>query len=240
MALLPGYKGLGGTAKRVLDLATGKELSRREYAEKVKRQGLLKNEELAALNKATAPEKQILRPTKGRKSALKLSEGAAKAEAQKRLQNAAKQKRREAEQKAQRETAKKIEAKKRRVVKPKKISTRLLQAGKMGRRIPFNNYADYLQMFADAKATNKIFAYGIGVEGVDARDGKILAATIFPMRGFAKPIPEELFNDTTEEFLTSRAYFIFTNFFMHLAFNVEYAREKASKAKAKPKKKKRK
>lgn len=238
MALLPGFKGLGGTAKRVLDLSTGKELSRREYAEKVKRQGLLSNEQLAKLNRDTQPEKQILRPTKGRKSAQKLKEDDAKLEAQKRLLEAAKQKRREAELKEQRATAKKIEAKKRKVIKPKKITARLLEPGKQGRRIPFNTYDDYLQMFTDAKATKKIFAYGLGVEGIDSRSGKIVTATIFTMRGFGRPISEDDFNDAMEEFLTERLYFVFTNYFIHLAFSVEYARQKA--ARKTPKKKKRK
>lgn len=238
--LLPGYKGLGGSSKRVLDTRTGETLSRRQYAQRVKRSSLLTNEQLAKINKKSDPKSQILRPTKGRTSALKLAPAISEDVANARIEEQERISREKSREKQQKKVDHKIELAKGKRVKVKKITARLLEPGKLGRRLGFNDYDDYLSLFKQAKATKKIFAYGMGVEGVDARSGLIVTPTLWTLRSFDKPISEREFDEKVTDFLTSRSYIVFTNFWMHLAFNIAFAREKAKNAPRKRKQQKRK
>src|SRR6476646_9437739 len=96
-SLLPGFKGLGGTSKKVLNEKTGEILSRRQYA-KIKHGGMT-NEALTKINKQFHAEESIARPARGRKSIQKLAPEIKKTAAQVRLEAEAQKKAKEKKQK---------------------------------------------------------------------------------------------------------------------------------------------
>lgn len=233
-SLLPGYKGLGGTAKKVLNLATGEVLSRRKYAEQIKRGGL-KNEELAELNKQFHPTEHFARPAKGRKSIQKLAPEFKKTVAEVRQQAAAEKAKAELQAKKEKRTHKKIEQLKgKEKVKVPTFSGRLLKAGAKGRRIAFNNYKEYVVLRKDAEKSGIVFSYGLGCEGIDVRDErgdpKLISFTVFPLTHIKTKIDEEDFNMEFETALEEKAYFIFLHYWIHFAFSEKYYADKAKKA----------
>ena len=222
------FTALKGSARRYLDNITGQEVSRRTYQEYM-RAGMT-NEQLASINRRENPLLAAARPAKGRKSILKLSQVERDLIAQARIEDKIRRSEIAAENKAQKE-AEKLLAKRsnRKPIKRKKITGALLQPGRMGRRVPFDYYSDYLEMFAEAKRGGIVKFYGLGMQGHHENTGKELDITVFPMRTFTSPIPEDEFDDAMNEELESRAYFIFDNYWMHLAFDKGYAAKRASK-----------
>jgi hypothetical protein len=231
--LLPGYIGLGDTARRVLNTETGEILSRRQYAQKVKRGGLLTNEELAKLNKAHEPLESISRPTKGRSSLQKLAPEIKKELAQTRIESIKEKKEKEAQEKKKKLAERKLEQlKSREVVKvPKKITLGTLKPGSKGRRIPFNTYEDYLKIRREAEKSGHVLAIGLGAEGIDPREEipRMISFTVFPMRPVHETIKEDEFNDDFSTETENRSYFVFLHFWAHLAFRRQ-SYEKRAKA----------
>lgn len=239
--LLPGFIGLGGTAKQVKEIATGRILSRRQYAQTVKRVAEIgraeTNEALAKFNAQTEAEKQAARPARGRTSVQKLAPQIKKDIVGARLENKKALEKKAAEAKQEKYISKRIEAAKRKRVKVKTLRPQSLKSGHLGARISFNDYADYEKLydeFRDLKARNIAFAYAVGIEGVDSRSGEPRAAFVFPMRDYK--IDEDEFDETMSEWMGSRPYFVFSNYIFHAAFAKEYAARRAERAGKKPRK----
>lgn len=230
-SLLQTFKRVKGT-ERFVNLITGEEVSRRQRDKvRLAAQGNIKSyEELAKFNRQLNEDEQLARPARGRTSAKNLAApiktDVVKARKEVKQQRAATKK----EQKAQRLVDRKIEAAKRKKVHVKKFSGRLLKAGRMGARVPFNTYGDYEILYADAKKSKLVFAYGLGLNGVDARTGQPVTPTIFRMRAFDGIIGEEEFYEAMEGFIESRSYFIAVSYYIHFAFAKGYAEDKAKKA----------
>lgn len=217
-----------GSARRYLDTLTGNEVSRRTYQQYM-RAGTT-NEQLAEINRSQNPLLSAARPAKGRKSALNLSEAERNLIAQARIEDRL----RRAEIAAQTKEQKRIEKElakrgKKKQIKRRRITGALLKPGKKGRRVPFESYEDYLEMFKDAKRGGIVLFYGLGMEGYHETTGKPLDITVFTMRTLSKPVSEQEFNDRMEENLEEYSYFVFQNYWMHLAFSEEYAAKRATK-----------
>lgn len=223
------FTSLPGSARRYLDNITGKEVSRRTYQEYM-RAGMT-NEQLASINARENPLLAAARPAKGRKSILKLSQLERETIAQARIEDKIRRAEIAAENKAQKEAEKLLAKRANKKKKPRiKITNRLLKAGKMGRRVPFDSYDDYVLMFNEAKALGTIAFYGLGADGYHENTGKAVSITVFPLRTFTKPVSRKEFNEEMDNEIGERTYFIFDNYFMHLAFKKEYAVAKAKKA----------
>lgn len=230
--LLPGFERIPGTGKneRFRNTVTGAEYSRRKYDE-IRRPGFT-NETLARLNKVTAPVQAVLRPARGRTSALKTAGEFRESVAESRI---AEQKRIEETKKLAREEADKfrrIERFKGRKVKVKKLTARLLRPGKLGTRIGFNDYDEYLALMDDLErmGDRKVVAYGLGFAAVDIRLGLERDVTVFPMHSIHDTFDEDEFDSEMETELDNRPYLQFLNYFMHVAFAVPFAKEKAAAA----------
>lgn len=230
--ILPGYKALGGSARNYLNLETGEIISRRQY------QNLSEGisfEQKAAANKAADEFEQLARPAKGRRSVVKLAP-----EFKKEVVKARKEKKQEEieAEKARKEQA----ARKRKVdralakkVHQKKIREQLLKAGNMGARIAFNDYAGYLQALKELRAMGKkVFGYSLGITYVitdeRAEAGEERNVTVFTLTSPKTKYSEEEFEDTMESDIDERQYMQPAHYWMHIAFGVDYAREKAKRA----------
>lgn len=245
MALIPGWRRVvgSGRAERYENAATGEIVSRRQY-DKIRRPGFT-NESLAELNRAVEPIRAAERPARGKASLKKLPQEIRESEAARRVLDEERRRKREKEIAAQKATQRKVEQTKgKKVHTPKRITGALLVPGSLGRTIEFvGGHAEYLELYEQAKKTGKIFSYSIGVDGVDIRTGKRYRATVFTQRGFDRPIGKKTFDDEIRAFLESKSsYFLFTNYAMHLAFSIEYAKRKreqyGDKRKNKPGRKK--
>jgi hypothetical protein len=220
--LLPGFKGLGGTAKQVLNEKTGEILSRRKYAEQVKRGGLLKNEELAALNKAQDYEAQISRPAKGRKSIQKLAPEFKSTVAKVRIEGAKETAARLEKIKREKIAARKIEQLLgQQIVKVPKVTLSILRPGDKGRRIAFNDYSEYETIREQAEKSGHVLAIGIGAEGIDPRTDppKKISFTVFTMLPISQQIDEDEFDEAFQDAIEAKnSYFVFLHYWAHLAF----------------------
>lgn len=233
--LLPGFKGLGGTAKQVLNEKTGEILSRRKYAEQVKRGGLLTNEELAKINRQQNAIESISRPAKGRKSIQKLSPEFKKTVAEVRLETEAEKKRNIAKAKAEKKASDKIERlNKRQNVKVPKFKKSLLKAGSKARRLGFNNYAELMTLLKDAKASGAVFSYSLGVVGISTRDAlnpHLEAPAVIEAMHIGSVIDEKTFHEEMSAYVESKkSYFHLLHYYVQLSFTKKYYEQRAKDA----------
>jgi hypothetical protein len=227
MALLPGYKGLGGTAKRVQNIATGEILSRRQYAEKVKRQNIT-NETFAKIHKEINPLEAYARPAKGRKSLIKAKPKvkAARATKIKKKIEIAKL------NKVESSFDKKIKALRKKQHHIPKVTGRLLKAGHYGRRFSINDYDDLVSIIKDAQKSKIVFAYSWGIYGMDTRPPhSVLTPTLSDMMtDINQIINEDEYDQIIEDFLDNHLYLDFIHPWIFLAFNKPYGDKKAAAA----------
>lgn len=236
MAKTSDFYPLRNKERQYKHKTTGEIISRRQW-QKIKRGGM-SNEKFAELNRVTNEKLQVLQPARGRKSALKKTDTEKEMIAEARIED---RQRREQIAISEREARllerriKKAQAKR---VRAKAIRPQLLKAGNMGARISLNDYNDYLKAFEQGKnATVRlkngariplVFSYGLGMVGVNENTGQDLGITVFTMRTFDRPIAMDEFYDEMEATLAERAYFVFSHYFMHVAFSKAYANEKAA------------
>ena len=233
--LIPGFVGLGGTAKRVKNTLTGEILSRREYS-KLLHPGKT-NEQYALENLKSDPFKSLIRPTKGRKSSLSLP-------TQKQLKEVNKLiKSRELErQKRESELLKKQVDKYKNKIKnkkPPKNIKQLLKPGNMARRIPYEHYSELLTILKRAEKSGVVFGYFWGMQGVDSRDPRhILTPTLSGglQRGPDDPPDETEYYEIIKLFVETHSYFIYVNMWLQLTYTGKYARDLRDKHGIKPKK----
>lgn len=220
---LPGDK-----ARRYINASTGEIISRRQYD---KLRGI-QYEKKAEYNKARNEARQLLRPARGRKSALK------KAPAEQRLIAEARKEHREqvtARKKAERQIAshrRAVERKaKKRVKKPTIYS---LKKGAIGKRFTFNTYQDYLLLMdaiqtMSVRGEKAVLSYSIGAYGHDTNNpGRDLGITFFGQKSPKMVLTEGEFDDLDDELEESKPYFERDAFFMHVAFTKKAAAIRAS------------
>lgn len=219
------YIPLGGKSRRFLDTETGKEISRRQYQNLVKG---ISFEAKAKLNKAESLGESLARPARGRTKA------ATQQEIENRLEAARIQ--------AETRNYNKLNAKAARQAKSIKLKTirpQLLKTGHRAERIPFNSYAQYETLLKQAnsvKAPNGkrlISSYGLGIVGYHEITGEMLTATLLTLTSPRVKLTEDEFDDLTDEFIESRAYFIYSHHYMHLHFDTEYAESRLKKSREK-------
>lgn len=229
--VIPGYKALGGKTRQFLNLVTGEKISRRKYDEI---RGIF-YEAKAAANRAKDEAEQILRPAKGRKSAVKLKVEFKKTVAQARLE---KKQQVEAEEKARKELAAKVRLVQRKTAKKvrvKKVRDQLLEAGRVGARIAFNTYEDYEELYRQIqKMGDKVFAYGLGITYIVTEErgevGQERDVTVFTMMRAKEFVDKDDFEETMQADIESRSYLKFAHYWMHLKFGNKFAQQKAQRA----------
>ncbi len=198
-SIVSDWRRLPGSARQYINNKTGEVLSRRQYDEKIGRlhqAGIKTNEAQARRNAATQGEAQLLKPARGRKSALKLGSDARLAEIQQR-----------AEKKVQAEIRKRIareQTKKTQV--PEKLTLRNFKKGKKGRffyvPLEFDAIRDFIETASDYPGA---FGYTVGFTFVDSRKGTTGQATLFSLRAFNVDFDEDDF-DEMEDFIDERSY----------------------------------
>lgn len=120
-------------------------------------------------------------------------------------------------------------------IRPKKIRKQLLVAGHFAERIGFTTHEQFedlrSQMLSQKAPNGKplIFGYTLGIVGIDDRTGAVVYGWLASQRTPRTDIDEEEFDDLTDEFINEHAYFIPSNYFLHLRFNSDYAKEKLAK-----------
>lgn len=218
----------------MLNEKTGEILSRHAYA-KIKHAGL-SSHQLAKLNAVTDKAAQIARPARGRSSIQKLAPEYKKTVAELRIEAEQKKKEKAAKAKKADKAHKKIEQLLgKQIVKVPKFSGRLLKPGNKARRVPFNDYEEYVTLRNDAKKSGLVFSYFVGIEGIDTRsekaDPKLISITVFPGTHIGSVIDEETFNDEIQTVLEDKAsYFLLLHYWIHFSFTEAYYTKKAKDA----------
>lgn len=222
----------GTKSSRYINLVTGEEISRRQYVERRRKasgSSFITNEQLAQHNREINRAAQLARPARKRKSVAKLSEAKKKEVITKRVKESLKKETREREQKAQRQVDRRVERAKTKKIKVKKFSKRLLKPGMMGARVAFNEYEDYLELRNDAEKSKVVFAYSLGLNGVDIRTGLASTPTIFRMQTVRTVIDRDTFMSEMEAFIENKSsYFLFLSYWIHFAFAREFALKTAT------------
>jgi hypothetical protein len=220
-----------GAARQYQNTETGEILSRRQYDQRFGRlakAGIKSNEAQALKNREENLEAQLARPARGRESVKKYSPETQRAILEGRKQFA--------KQKAETEaTQKKIRAMKARANRaPKKVTDRLLQAGRIGKRydVPLN-YEAIHDAVSSARSAH-VVAYGVGLNGIDSRNGQEISYWYRRSRfGGMMSIDDDFTRtDFTRmiEQANEKGYFVPVSAFVHFAFDKDYAASKKEKA----------
>lgn len=224
MAAIPSksqWKSLGGTSRQYANIETGEIISRRRFDEMFNK---LTYETKAAHNKAINPEKAILRPARGRKSYVKAQDWIQKEIAAQRFEAAEKKKKEAESRKREREIQRTVQRKAKKKVKPRKVAKRYIPKNKLGWRVSFNDYQEYLTLLEDARKTGVIKIYGLGFVGVDSRTGIEKGVTVFRMRSISITESEDEFYGAMEDALNEYSYLDFMHYYIHLAISVDYVK----------------
>lgn len=215
------FKSLGGSARNYLDTETGEIISRWEYHKRIA--GKTFRQE-AKERKQKDLKAVLAKPARGRKKA------ASDFEAEIRLQAAQDKADKERELrlvKAAQKANKKIRL--------KKIRPQLLVSGRRAARIPFSDYADFVELnkqMNEVKLPNGrrlIESYAIGVSGFDERvmPPSQIDATLFTLQSPRVKITKADLDLALEDFLSEKTYFVFSHFWIHLHFDKAYAEKRA-------------
>lgn len=229
--LIPGFKPLGGKSRNYVNEKTGEILSRRQF-DKLRD---IFYEKKAAENKAKDQLEQLARPAKGRKSVRKVTPAFKKSIVEARAEKQAEE---IAAEKARKDMAAKVRMVQRRAAKRihvKKIRDQLLEAGRVGARIPFNTFAEYVDLWKQIqKMGEKIFAYSLGITYIVTEErsevGQERDVTVFTLMVAKDFIDEEEFDEAMRADMQERTYLKFAHFWMHLKFGNKFAQAKATRA----------
>ncbi len=218
--LISGWEYLGGKSQRYREIATGREISRRQYD---KLDGQLSYEKKAAHNKIINPELSAIRPARGRKSYLKSEEWAKKEIAEQRIEAQRLKKEKAEKEKQQRKVERANVRLSNKKVRVKKVKKHLIPKGQIGWRIAFNEYSELETLLDEAKKTNVIFAYGLGFVGVDTRIGELRSITVFRLRPINRGVDEDEFNEAMAEAIEEYSYMMPSHYFVHFAIDKNFA-----------------
>lgn len=229
--LIPGFKPLGGKSRNYVNEKTGEILSRRQF-DKLRD---IFYEKKAAENRAKDQLEQLARPAKGRKSVRKVAPAFKKSIVEARAEKQAEE---IAAEKARKDMAAKIRTVKRKTSKKvhvKKVRDQLLVAGRIGSRIPFNTYAEYVDLWKQIqKMGDKVFAYGLGITYIVTEErnevGQERDVTVFTMMAAKDFVDKEDFDEIMREDMQERSYLKFAHFWMHIAYSTKFAQSKADRA----------
>lgn len=220
-----------GSTRRYKNIKTDVEVSRHQFD---KMRFGLTHKQKAKQSFIADPKTAVLRPAKGRKSALSAPPEMKEAIAVARLDIKEQKKIAKEEEKRAKAEARKIEHALNKKVPQSKITKQSLKTGQMGVRKPFTDYKDFLRLLDDARNLGVIFSYSLGWRGVSERPenaGKYLDVTVFTQQHISKTISEDDFNQEFETSFLEKAYMKFKNFFMHFAFKKEYAQARIKNSK---------
>lgn len=220
-----------GSARRYKNQKTGVEVSRHQFD---KMRFGLTHRQKAKQSFLADPKTALLRPAKGRKSALSAPPEIREAIAVARLDARAQKELEKEQEKLTKAQIRKIERALNKKVPQAKITKQSLKTAHMGVRKPFSDYKDYLRLLNDARNLGVIFSYSLGWRGVSERPenaGQYLDVTVITQQHISKTISEDDFNQEFENSFLEKSYMTFKNFFMHFAFKKEYAQERIKKSK---------
>lgn len=224
------WQRLPGAARNYFDTETGEIISRRQYDKlygALKKAGLSSYEAKAKQNLAKSEAEQLARPARGRTSLRGYSE-----ETKRDIVNA----RHEFKaQKAQTAKVKKAQDKIRaRANRRPAITNRLLKSGKMSRRVYTGLSQEEIQEVIEEARQARVFAYGVGVIGVDEQTGDERDVW-YRMDGkkVMRPVGDDFTDEDFEsmmDWISEYSYLIPAAAFVHLSFEIEYARQKKETA----------
>ena len=230
MALLPGFKGLGGTSKRVQNVSTGEIMSRRQYAEKIKRENVT-NETLAKQHQIENAAESYARPTKGRKSIVKASVTVKKSRATKITKIKEVEKLNNKEAKVSKTIAVKQKAASK--IKVVKFTDASLRAGRRVKQYPVQDYDGLVAMIEQGQKSKNVLGYVWGITGVDTRDPThLLTPTISGSTPWdILDIPDEdTVSEDIDNFVQEHSYFFYIAMWIKIIWKSDYAETKAKKA----------
>lgn len=232
--LLPGYKGLGKKqGERVLEIATGKTMSRRDYVQNIKRAGELirKNEDLAAFNKLAEPNEAYARPAPGRKSAVKATTETKQALAKALKENEEIRSANKVESKLAKTVARKQTSAKK--IRPVKFTDASLKAGHRVKQYAVQDYDGLAAMVEQGQKSRNVLGYTWGIVGVDTRNpSRLLTPTLSGGTAYdIDDVPDEDdVNELVEDFIAEHAYFFYIHMWIKIIWKSDYAENKAKKA----------
>lgn len=215
MALLPGFVTLPGKSKRVRNVKTGEEMSRRQYLQRYVTGGETL-EKRARESKEKNPEAFYSKTARGRKSVRGLDEESKKVELSKRAEK-------DLEARLEKELARKPHI--------KKFSTRHLKPGTSAYRTPFYTRDDLMVLLSDARKSGKVFSYGLGISGIDDRDLRRYDVFVLPLTDINYSIPKDKFTKRVNDVLAEKTYFLPRNFWVHFHFRSDYVKKRAQQKK---------
>lgn len=221
------WKYLGGSARNYQNVNTGEIISRRRYDTLSKG---ISYEAKAAHNRAINPKLAVLRPARGRKSALRYDAETREQFATSRIERAEVKRREREEEKARKALEREIARKQKKRVRAKHVTKQSLRPGNMAIRYPFNDYGELSRMLDEAKKIGVVFGYSLGWHGVDTRTGQEKDVTVFTLSHINTRISEDEFYDEMDNSYLDYSYLSFMYFWVHIRFTKQYAIEKAIKA----------
>ena len=92
--------------------------------------------------------------------------------------------------------------------------------------MPFNQYSELVKMISDARATGVIFAYGLGLIGVDTRIGLTRPIWVVPFMSIKQTISEKEFNEEMETALQSHSYMTKGGYFVQFAIDKNFVKNR--------------
>ena len=206
------------TGRKFQNKKTGEIITRRQYD----KQRDIKFEEKAAKNKAKNFYEQILRPARGRKSALKLAPEQKKIEAHKREENLK-------DKLIEKDLLKSTKHSK----IPKTINKRSFKAGYKGRRFLVDFSADAVnELLSVARKYKGALGYTVAVVFVDERTGKQGAFELGGLRAFDMSFTDDDFLDAIDQIRYKKSYIIAKKFSVYIALKYEVYEELDTKRKA--------
>lgn len=238
--LLPGYTRVTGTSARIRT-PLGDEISQRQYRKIVRSvstltpysgtKKVITNEALAKFNREIDLEKQLARPARGRKGLSKVSEKQRESIVKKRLiKKLTKELGKErAKERRKIVTLRNSAIKKATGKKAKKFSLNMLRPGRLAFQTPFYTYDELIQLIADAKKSGKVFAFTVGINGIDERTGESRTPVLGGLMDLNLKYPESRLNDATDEFMNEHLYMVFLSWYVHFSFKKDYAVNKAAR-----------
>ncbi len=232
--LLPGYKSLGKKhGERVLEIATGRELSARNYRENIARAGqeIKRNEDLAAFNKLAEPTEAFARPAPGRKSAVKAPTEVKQALAKVLEENAQIKAANKAESKLSKTVAKKQASAKR--IRAVKFTDASLKAGRRVKQYAVQDFEGLEAMIEQGQKSRNVLGYTWGIVGIDSRNpSRLLTPTISGATAWdIADIPDEdEVQEQIDDFVAEHSYFIYLHMWIKIIWKSDYAETKARKA----------
>lgn len=228
MAKRSDYVRVPGPQRYYQHITTGEKITRRQYD---KLAGI-QYERKAHANKTINESLQVLRPARGRKSALKTSKFEQQIISEARLDEKRRKEAKRRIEKKERQQVRKAQHNKTKTRRVRGISVQSLKKGSMGVRRDFDTYEQYLILLESARKLyvrfdgnreRAVFGYAIGVRGYDTESPRELGAFLMRLQYIDKTISRDDLLSLLSDFEESKPYFQVVNFFIHFAFNKSYA-----------------